>query len=146
MISGKPVSRVLSWTVIYLGQTLLPASSDPPTGSLRATGFDPCLVLLRVWFTRPPCLHDAGELLTRHFTLTTALSVSAVCFCCTGTVVTYAGRYPVPSPCGARTFLMPHTAPKAEESRDCLAYPKSYFFFFFFCSSASLRMYIFSRS
>ena len=85
---------------------MLHASSDLPSGSLRATGCDPCLVLLRVGFTRPPCLHDAGELLTRHFTLATALPVSAVCFCCTFPIVTYAGRYPAPLPCGARTFLM----------------------------------------
>ena len=30
---------------------------------------------------------------------------AAVCFCCTFPIVTYAGRYPASSPCGARTFL-----------------------------------------
>ena len=49
--------------------------------------------LLRMGFTQPPCLQDAGELLPRHFNLATALSVSAVCFCCTFPIVTYAGRY-----------------------------------------------------
>ena len=33
----------------------------------------PCLVLLRVGFTRPACLHAAGELLPHHFNLTTAV-------------------------------------------------------------------------
>ena len=67
------------------------------------------LTLLRVGFTRQPCLHDPGRLLPCHFTIATAqpmLPVSAVCFCCTFPKVTLAGRYPAPMPCGARTFLM----------------------------------------
>ena len=55
------------------------------------------------------------ELLPHDFTLT---ANAAVCFCCTFPIVTYAGRYPASSPCGARTFL---TAPNA--LRDCLSYP-----------------------
>ena len=43
------------------------------------------------------------ELLPHDFTLT---ANAAVCFCCTFPIVTYAGRYPAPLPCGARTFLM----------------------------------------
>ena len=43
---------------------------------------------------------------------------AAVCFCCTFPIVTYAGRYPASSPCGARTFLTAH-----EALRDCLSYP-----------------------
>ena len=61
------------------------------------------------------------ELLPHNFNLTTALSVSAVCFCCTFPIVTYAGRYPASLPCGARTFLI---YPK--DIRDCLSYPKYY--------------------
>ena len=113
---GKPISRVLYSTIIYLGLPLLTGSSDLPSGRWRATTFRPCLVLLRVGFTRPTCLQIAGGLLPHHFTLTTALSVSAVCFCCTFPIVTYAGRYPAPLPYGARTFLM--------LTCDCLAYPK----------------------
>ena len=96
--------------IIYLGQLSLTASSNLPTGSLRATGLRPSLVLLRVGFTRPPCLHDAGELLPHHFNLTTALPVSAVCFCCTFPTVTCARRYLAPLPYGARTFLTPKCA------------------------------------
>ena len=44
------------------------------------------------------------ELLPHDFTLT---AKAAVCFCCTFPIVTYAGRYPASSPCGARTFLTP---------------------------------------
>ena len=103
--------------IIYLGTPLLICSCDLPAGSLRATGFSPYLVLLRVGFTLPPCLHDAGELLPHHFNLTTALPVSAECFCCTFPIVTYAGRYPASSPYGARTFLT------SKVMRDRLSYP-----------------------
>ena len=67
------------------------------------------------YVTIPPC-----ELLPHNFNLTTALSVSAVCFCCTFPIVTYAGRYPASSPCGARTFLI-----HPEDARDCLSYPNN---------------------
>lgn len=63
--------------------------------------------------TMLPC-----ELLPHNFNLTTALPVSAECFCCTFPIVTYAGRYPASSPCGARTFLM-----SPEGTRDCPSYP-----------------------
>ena len=92
--------------IIHLEQLSLAASSDLPSGCDGPPHFMPILVLLRMGFTRPPCLHDAGELLPHHFNLTTALSVSAECFCCTLPIVTYAGRYPASLPCGARTFLM----------------------------------------
>ena len=89
-------------------------------GRQRATAlYDPFLVLLRMGFTRPSCLQNAGELLPHHFNLTTALPVSAECFCCTFPTVTCAGRYPASSPCGARTFLI-----HPEDARDCLSYPK----------------------
>ena len=38
------------------------------------------------------------ELLPHNFNLTTALPVSAECFCCTFPIVTYAGRYPASCP------------------------------------------------
>lgn len=87
---------------------LLPTcSSNLPLGQRRAAAFlGPLLVLLRMGFTRPACLHTAGELLPHHFNLTTTLLVSAECFCCTFPIVTYARRYLASSPCGARTFLM----------------------------------------
>ena len=107
--------------IIHLEQLSLAASSDLPTSCDGPPHFMPILVLLRMGFTRPPCLHDAGELLPHHFNLTTALSVSAVCFCCTFPIVTYAGRYPASLPCGARTFLI-----YPEDIRDCQSYPKNY--------------------
>ena len=57
------------------------------------------------YVTISPC-----ELLPHNFNLTTALPVSAECFCCTFPIVTYAGRYPASLPCGARTFLTPKCA------------------------------------
>ena len=59
------------------------------------------------------------ELLPHNFNLTTALPVSAECFCCTFPTVTCAGRYPAFLPCGARTFLI-----HPKDARDCLPYPK----------------------
>ena len=105
--------------IIHLEQLSLAASSDLPTGCDGPPHFMPILVLLRMGFTRPPCLHDAGELLPHHFNLTTALPVSAECFCCTFPTVTCAGRYPAFLPCGARTFLI-----HPKDARDCLPYPK----------------------
>lgn len=95
---GRAISRVLYLAIIYLDWPLLTSSSDLPTGRQRATAFSPSLVLLRMGFTRPACLHAAGELLPHHFNLATALPVSAECFCCTFPIVTYAGRYPASCP------------------------------------------------
>ena len=75
-------------------------------GRVRAAPLNALFVLLRMGFTRQLCLHSPGELLPHHFNLTTALPVSAECFCCTFPTVTCGGRYPSSLPCGARTFLM----------------------------------------
>ena len=76
-------------------------------------------------FTRPPCLHDAGELLPHHFNLTTALPVSAECFCCTFPIVTYAGRYPASCPAepGLSSSPFCRSLPSGRGKRDCLLYP-----------------------
>ena len=95
---GRAISRVLYLAIIYLDLPLLTSSSDLPPGRQRATALSPSLVLLRMGFTRPVRLRTAGELLPHHFNLTTALPVSAECFCCTFPIVTYAGRYPASCP------------------------------------------------
>ena len=51
--------------------------------------------LLRMGFTRPPCLHGAGELLPRLFILTLA---GGFLFCCTFLKVAFTGRYPASCP------------------------------------------------
>ena len=68
-----------------------------------------------LYVTIYPC-----ELLPHNFNLTTALPVSAECFCCTFPIVTYAGRYPASLPYGARTFLI-----HPEDARDRLSYPNN---------------------
>jgi len=69
---SRPVSRVLSGTVIHLGQASPPASSDLPgdTRGPRAAArsrLPPYLVLLRVGFTLPPTLPLARCALTTPF-------------------------------------------------------------------------------
>ena len=67
------------------------------------------------YVTISPC-----ELLPHNFNLTTALPVSAECFCCTFPIVAYAGCYPAPLPCGARTFLMDRLSPLSPRPSDLL--------------------------
>ena len=116
---GQDVSRVLYLTIIYLDIPLPACSSDLPPGRQRATARQKAV--RPFWSCSGWGLHETyvtiypRELLPHDFTLT---ANAAVCFCCTFPIVTYAGRYPASSPCGARTFL---TAPNA--LRDCLSYP-----------------------
>ena len=103
---SKPVSRILSWTAIYLGPSLPMGSSH----LLRAAGQACCspTVLLRIEFTAAVCLQPPGELLPRLSTLTRCCvkRQRAVYFCCTCPEVAFGGRYPLSLPCGARTFLV----------------------------------------
>ena len=96
---SKSISRVLYLTAIYLGTWSPMCSSDLPPGKRRAAAFQalcpygqlpPCLVLLRVGFTRPVCYHTAGELLPHHFNLTSA--------CAGGRCVSVALSLKSPSP------------------------------------------------
>ena len=69
---SRPVSRVLSWTVIRLGRASPHASSDLPgdTHGPRVAAQSrspPYLVLLRVGFTLPPALPSARCALTAPF-------------------------------------------------------------------------------
>ena len=102
------VSRVLSWTTIYLALPLPAGSSHLP----RTTGpvLCPPTVLLRIEFTASTCLHATSELLPHFSTLT---DCSAVYFCCTCPRVTPGGRYPLSLPYGARTFLTHRLSPYA---------------------------------
>ncbi len=65
----RPISRVLSWTVIYLGLALPSRLTPPPR---NAQGYASCssTVLLRIGFTGPRGLPRAGELLPRLSILT----------------------------------------------------------------------------
>ncbi len=97
---SKSVSRVLSGTAIYLRRTSLHGFSHR-SEKCRA-GLSLLLVLHRVGFIRPVCLHTAGELLPRLSILT---GNPAVVFCYTILRVASTRRYLAPLPCGARTFL-----------------------------------------
>ena len=65
---SRPVSRVLSRTIIYLG---LPLPTDS-SHLLRTAGPAMCspTVLLRIEFTASTCLHATGGLLPHLSTLT----------------------------------------------------------------------------
>ena len=74
---SRPISRVLSWTIIHLGPPSPAASSDLPEsaaghGIAFLLGLAPGGVYLAA-----ACCHLRGALLPHHFTLTRSL---AVCF------------------------------------------------------------------
>ncbi len=57
--------------IIHLEQLSLAALNDLPSPAATGRTFYAYLSLAPGWgFTRPPCLHDAGELLPHHFNLT----------------------------------------------------------------------------
>ena len=97
-IISRPVSRVMSWIIIYLGLLLPTASSDLPEskpGKL-ITFF---LVLLRMGFTCAPVV--TNKAVVSYTALPPLLlwqAKTAVYFCCTGLGVTSTGRYPASCP------------------------------------------------
>ena len=97
-IISRPVSRVMSWIIIYLGLLLPTASSDLPEskpGKL-ITFF---LVLLRMGFTCAPVVTNRAVVsYTALPPLLLWQAKTAVYFCCTGLGVTSTGRYPASCP------------------------------------------------
>ena len=97
-IISRPVSRVMSWIIIYLGLLLPTASSDLPEskpGKL-ITFF---LVLLRMGFTCAPVVTNRAVVsYTALPPLLLWQTKTAVYFCCTGLGVTSTGRYPASCP------------------------------------------------
>ncbi len=63
---SRPISRVLSWTVIHLGYTSPYTSSNLP-GNRAGHALFPYLVLLQAGFTLPPVLPPARCALTAPF-------------------------------------------------------------------------------
>ena len=84
---SKAVSRVMSWTIIYLDQLLPPGSSNLPESWWATYAF--CSVLLRMGFT-----------LTLNVTIKAVVSYTAISplpywrfnFCCTFLGVASTGR------------------------------------------------------
>ena len=65
---SRSISRVLSWTVIYLDGGLLPPLK--PFFVAHRANVSPHLTLLQIGFTVSRCSHVTGELLPRLSTLT----------------------------------------------------------------------------
>ena len=99
IISG-PVSRVLSWMMIYLRLPLPAVFSELPrkqTGP--AYGFQICSCF--GWGLQcRPCYHSRGSLLHCHFNLAmnTFRRIRRYVFCCAFPRVTPGGRYPSSCP------------------------------------------------
>ena len=92
---SKPISRVMSWVIIYLGHPLPNGSSGPPestTGS-RIAFFS---ALLQMEFT---CARPVTRPAVVSYTAFPPLPAKpAVYFCCTGLGVASTGRYPASCP------------------------------------------------
>ncbi len=94
----RTVSRVLSWTVIYLGFTL-PQSSLPPWGQNAEQAW--------LWVINPRCLpqgvapdrvytaHGVSIMSLSSYLAFSSLPLRAVIFCCTFPKVALGGRYPL---------------------------------------------------
>jgi hypothetical protein len=118
---SRPISRVLSRTVIHLGLELpqgsshQPASSDGPSSSAKSLRASACLfgVAPGGVCRAGACRHVRGGLLPHHFTLACdqsrpsgrRLEPSAVCFLLHCPSPRGAWALPSTLPYGARTFL-----------------------------------------
>ena len=100
-MQSRPVSRVLSWTVIHLGRTSPCASSDlPEPRAGRANGFLFGLAPGGVCHRRA-CCQPRGALLPHHFTLACDSPKRAhrrFAFCCTFRGLAPPRRYLAPCP------------------------------------------------
>ena len=108
-VQSRPVSRVLSRTVIHLGRTSPRASSDlPEPRAGRTNGFLFGLAPGGVCLSHA-CCQPRGALLPHHFTLTCRPEpTSAVCFLLHFPWARAPQALPGTLPCGARTFLPVH--------------------------------------
>jgi len=77
--------------------TFRAAAGNCPAEAVRPFGLAPDGVYTRHMLPYIP--------VSSYLTISPLPHEAAVCFCCTFPIVTYAGRYPASSPCGARTFL-----------------------------------------
>ena len=116
-IGSRPISRVLSWTIIPLGRTSPCASSDLPgnTRGPRAAASScllPYLVLLRAGFAVPFLLPGPRCALTAPFHPYRPAGLRrptlAVCFLLHFPWALAPQALPGALPCGARTFLTRH--------------------------------------
>jgi len=108
---SRPVSRVLSRTIIPLGSPS-PANSSGLPGSTRGHALPlawrlPYLALLQVGFAVPPNVATGAVRSYRTLSPLPAslLKLRRFAFCCTFRRLTPPRRYLAPRPQGARTFL-----------------------------------------
>ena len=99
---SQPISRVLSWTVIHLGQASPLASSNLPVSNAGDASWKPIWSCSEWGLPCHCCYQQCGVLLPHPFTLT---QYGRFAFCGTFPGVTPAGYYPAPCFRGARTFL-----------------------------------------
>ncbi len=112
---SRPISRVLSWTVIHLGYTSPYTSSNLP-GSCTGHASLPYLVLLQAGFTLPPVLPPARCALTAPFHPYRYLSVlRRYIFCGTFRRLSPPRRYLAPCP------VEPGLSSAPDGHSDCLA-------------------------
>ena len=104
-IRSRPISRVLSWTVIRLRCTSPHTSSDLP-GDNAGHAKSPYLALLRVGFTVPRRVATRAVRSYRTISpLPAPCGTSAVCFLWHFPWARAPQALPGTLPCGARTFL-----------------------------------------
>ena len=98
---SRPISRVLSWTIIHLGPPSPAASSNlPESAAGRGIAFL-CGLAPGGVYHAAACCHLRGALLPHHFTLTPcpALAVAGrYLFCCTFRRLTPPRNYLAPCP------------------------------------------------
>ena len=95
--TSKPVSRVLSWTAIYLGLEL-PHKAHANLPKLRRVTQYSFFVLAPGGVYMCPRSYLRGGALLPHLSTLTSQYMGAVYFCCTVPRVASAGCYPAPCP------------------------------------------------
>ena len=123
---SSTISRVLSWTIIFLDCTL-PHSSSARLPGQNATNPEArrAAVSLPAWSCYRWGLHMPLALPSRRWALTSPFHpyrlIGGLFFCGTFPQITLAGRYPVSFSCEARTFL-PYTLTIYQRLSDYLTY------------------------
>ena len=92
---SRPISRVLSWTIIHLGQTSPLASSNLPVPNAGRAIWKPIWSCSEWGLPCHCCYQQRGALLPHPFTLTVLCKhrLRRFTFCCTGRRLTPPRRY-----------------------------------------------------
>jgi len=120
----RSVSRVLSWTIIYLDRTL-PHGSSHLLGTRRAAAVCPSTMLHRIGFTWPRSLLRAGELLPRLSTLTSRRRRYISVALSLGSPPAAVSRYPCPVMLGLSSYARFRGTHATVRPARCLIVPDS---------------------